>query len=79
MKKKTLIILIVSIVSLAIAISVITYSRHSCSDRTYIGDCSIPRHGYYCDESKNLIFNCAYCGCPLGDKQVCVNNTCIEK
>ena len=78
MKKKILIGLMVSIF-IVIVISIISYKRHGCSDGTYIGDCSIPNHSYFCDDSKNLIFNCAYCGCPMGEKQICINNTCIDK
>jgi len=65
------------LVLIFIIILMIGYAKHSCSDGTYIGDCSISNIGYYCDDSKNLIFNCEHCGCQVGE--VCINNTCINE
>lgn len=69
---------IIPLLALVFAIVlIIGYAQHSCPDGTFIGDCSVSKISYYCDASKNLIFNCELCGCQIG--QACLNNTCLKE
>jgi len=68
------------LIFISTVILMFAYKQHGCSDGTFIGDCSTSEMGYYCDDSKNLVFNCA-CNCLYAYQtgNFCINNTCINE
>lgn len=53
----------------------ITVIPESCSDGTYVGECSAKSQSYFCNFQKQLLFDCSECGCASG--LICNDNACI--
>lgn len=48
-----------------------------CEDGTIVEECSAKSVGYYCNESKMLVFDCSLCGCSQG--LVCYHDACVTQ